>query len=252
MTKVMALILSSFIAISVFAEQDSKTVAQSPASISSSTKLNMTFMNEDLLKIIETYSKASGQKFIVDPGVRGKITIMLPEPVTLDEAFNQLSSALAINGFSISKQGDTMIVKSARNIQRDFIEVSTEVPSMKPERMYTWIYKVQNLTVESINRDLRILPSKDGEMVAYSRTNQLIITDWSSNINRIAKLINILDKPMDAKTSKLVELSNKEREQNQRRTLQMHRNFPPPAESVATPPSISKDKEGAKPTKEEQ
>src|SRR5688500_1783258 len=100
----------------------------------------MNFNKKEISKINETYSKASVQKFVVDPGVRGMASIFLPEPVTLEEVFNQLSTALAINGFAISKQGDTMVVQSARNIQRSLNEVSTERPSIKPERMYTWVY----------------------------------------------------------------------------------------------------------------
>ncbi|WP_374076171.1 hypothetical protein [Bdellovibrio bacteriovorus] len=173
-------------------------------------KIKWYFNNEELLKIIEIYSKASGQKFVIDPGVRGRVSMFNQEAITVDEAFNQLSSALAINGFAISKQGDTMIVKSARNIQRDLIEVSSEKPSLKPERMYTWVYKAKYVPVANINRDLRILPSKDGEMNISMDTNQIFITDYVSNINRIAKVLEEVDKPLDAATAKLVKASRDE------------------------------------------
>lgn len=179
---------------------------------SAEERMKMNFKNEELTKIIEHYSKASGQKFVVDPTVRGKISILLQEPVSLQEAFNQLSSALAVNGFAISKQGDTMVIKPARNIQRDLIEVSTERPTLKPERMYTWIYTVKSMPAENINRDLRILISKDGEMSVNASTNQLIFTDWVSNLNRVAELMKEIDKPLDPATAKLVEASKKERE----------------------------------------
>ncbi len=106
-------------------------------------KISMNYVNEDLIKIIEVYAKQSRQKFIVDAGVRGKVSILLPEPVSITEAFHHLSSALAINGYAISTQGDTMVIKSARNIQRDLHEVSQEKPALKPERMYTWIYQLK-------------------------------------------------------------------------------------------------------------
>ncbi|WP_413290936.1 secretin N-terminal domain-containing protein [Bdellovibrio sp. HCB337] len=179
---------------------------------SAADKMKMNFTNEELTKIIEAYSKASGQKFVVDPGVRGKVTIFLPETVTTEEAFNHLSSALAINGFAISKQGDTMVVKAARNIQRDLIEVSTEKPTVKPERMYTWVYTAKHTSSMVLNTNLRILASKDGEIQAVENTNQLIITDWSSNLNRIAELLKEVDKPVDAATAKIVDATRKERE----------------------------------------
>ena len=172
-------------------------------------KMKMNFTNEELVKIIQAYSKASGQKFVVDPGVRGKVSILIPEPVTLPEAFNQLSSALALNGYAISKQEDTMIITSARNIQRNLIEVSSERPALKPERMYSWVYNAKHASVSQINRDLRILPSRDGEMNIYEPGNQMIITDWASNLNRIAEVLKQIDAPVSPETSKLVAESKK-------------------------------------------
>ncbi|MGZ3784320.1 MAG: secretin N-terminal domain-containing protein [Bdellovibrio sp.] len=174
-------------------------------------QLKMYFNNEDLSKIIEIYSHASGQKFVIDPAVRGKISIYIQEPLSLEEAFNQLSTALAVNGFAISKQGDTMVIKSARNIQRDLIEVSTEKPSLKPERMYSWIYTAKNIPAGDIVRELRILPSKDGEMSVVEGTNQIIITDWTSNLIRVSEVLKELDKKPDPTIAKLVETSKKER-----------------------------------------
>ncbi len=164
-------------------------------------KIKMYFKNEEMMKIIEIYSKASGQKFVIDPAVRGKASILLQEPVSLEEAFNHLSSALALNGYAISKHGDTMIINSARHVQRDLIEISTEVPTLNPQRMYTWIYNAKYASVEEINREIRIFSSKDGEMSVNPRTNQLIFTDWTSNLIRIAEIIKQVDKQMDPATS---------------------------------------------------
>lgn len=174
--------------------------------------MKMYFNNEELTKIIEMYSKASGQKFVLDPGVRGKVSIFIQEPITIEEAFNQLSTALSINGFAISKQGDTMVIKSARNIQRDLIEVSTEAPALKPERMYTWVYTFKNVPAEQVMRDIRILSSRDGEMNVNSNTNQIFFTDWTSNLNRIAAILKETDKAVDPNVAKIVATAKKERE----------------------------------------
>lgn len=101
---------------------------------------------------------------VIDPGVRGKINILAPQPVTTEEAFNLLASALAQNGFSYSLQGDTMYIASARNLQRNFREVVTELPPMKPERMVTWIVTLKHALAEDVNKSMRILPTKDGEI----------------------------------------------------------------------------------------
>ncbi|MNK12056.1 Type II secretion system protein D precursor [compost metagenome] len=175
------------------------------------TTMKMNFNNEELTKIIENYSKASGQKFVVDASVRGKTSIFNQEPVAIEEAFNLLSSALALQGFGISKQGDTMIVQPARNLQRNLIEVGTAMPSLKPERMYSWIYTVKNTPASKIMRDVRILTSKDGEMNLNESTNQIIFVDWASNLNRIGEIMKEIDKKADPATAKLIEEGKKDR-----------------------------------------
>ncbi len=179
--------------------------------VKAADNMKMYFNNEEITKIIELYSKASGQKFVVDPSVRGKVSIFLQESVSIEEAFNQLSSALALNGFAISKQGDTMVVKSARNIQRDLIEVSTEKPTLKPERMHTWIYTAKNVPATTLSSDLRILTSKDGELSVSMNTNQIIFSDWTSNLQRISEILKEIDKPLNPSATKLAEAGKKEK-----------------------------------------
>ena len=162
-------------------------------------KLAFRYDGGEISAMIAAYSKATGQKFIIDPGVRGKATVLLPGAVSAEEAFNILCDVLAINGYSLFEQGDTFIVKSARNAQRDAIPTFTEVPPPRPNRMVTWISTPKYIKVEEINKRLRILPSKDGEMTPYEPSNQLIISDYASNINRIARLIQELDTPAAAK-----------------------------------------------------
>lgn len=156
------------------------------------------FSNEELSKIIETYSRATGQKFVIDPGVRGKATITSADNVSNEEAFNLLSSSLAINGYAISTQGDTMIIKNARNIQRDLVETVRTLPALKPERMITYIRTMKNVPATTINRDLRILPSKDGELSVFDATNQIIMTDWISNLYRVESILKEVDIPHTA------------------------------------------------------
>jgi general secretion pathway protein D len=175
-------------------------------------KLKMRFVNEDVGKILDYYSKETGQKFIVDPAVHGKITVLVGEPVEREEAFNQLSTALAINGLGISKQGDTMVVRQARMLQRDLIEVGTTLPSINPIRMYTWIYNAKYVSADSLNRELRILTSVNGEMVPSLKTNQLIFTDWTSNLSRIAAILKEVDVKTRPDVAKIVEAASKERE----------------------------------------
>ncbi len=173
-------------------------------------KIKFNYVNEELSKVLENYAKATGQKFVIDSTVRGKISILNQNEVSAEDAFNQLSEAMAVNGFAFIKQGDFYTVKNARSAQRDNLTVSTEVPTAQPQRMVTWIISPKYVSAEQVQKDIRLLMSSYGEMSASRDTNQLIFTDWSSNLQRVSEMLKQIDKPIDAATAKIVAQTKKE------------------------------------------
>ncbi len=153
------------------------------------------FPNADLQDIVKAISELTGKNFIIDNGLRGKITIIAPSKITVAEAYKAFLSALAINGFAIVPQGKFLKIRSARNAQRDSIETFSGTYYPNSDTMITRIIHLKHIQAEAVNRDLRILSSKDGEMSVYPPTNSIILSDYGSNIDRVMKIINQLDVP---------------------------------------------------------
>lgn len=153
------------------------------------------FPNVEITDIIKAISELTGKNFIIDPGVRGKITIIAPTKITVSEAYKAFLSALAINGLTVVPSGSFLKVKSARNAQRDNIETYSGAYYPNADQMITRIIHLKHISASQVNRDLRILPSKDGEMNIYEPTNSIIISDYGSNIDRVMKIISQLDVP---------------------------------------------------------
>lgn len=153
------------------------------------------FPNVEITDVIKAISELTGKNFIIDPGVRGKITIIAPSKITVAEAYKAFLSALAINGFTVVPSGSFLKIKSARNAQRDNIETFSGAYYPNSDQMITRIIHLKHISASQVNRDLRILPSKDGEMNIYEPTNSIIISDYGSNIDRVMKIISQLDVP---------------------------------------------------------
>ncbi|MFS4460274.1 type II secretion system secretin GspD [Bdellovibrio sp. HCB2-146] len=153
------------------------------------------FPNVEITDLIKAIGELTGKNFIIDPGVRGKITITAPSKITVAEAYKAFLSALAINGFTIVPSGSFLKVKSARNAQRDNIETFSGAYYPNTDQMITRIIHLKHISAAQVNRDLRILPSKDGEMNIYEPTNSIIISDYGANIDRVMKIISQLDVP---------------------------------------------------------
>ena len=153
------------------------------------------YPNAEIADVIKAISELTGKNFIVDPQVRGKVTIIAPTQVSVAEAYKAFLSALAINGYTVVPSGKFLKIKSARNAQRDSIETYSKTWFPDTDQMITKIIKLKYISAADVNKQLRILPSKDGEMVPYEPTNSIIISDYGSNIARVMNIINQLDVP---------------------------------------------------------
>lgn len=153
------------------------------------------YPNAKIEDVIRAISQLTGKNFIIDSGVRGNISIIAPTQITVAEAYKAFLSALAANGFTVVPSGKFLKVKSARQAQRDSIETYSGQYYPNSDVMITRIVHLKHTSAEEINKRLRILPSKDGEMTPYEPTNSLIISDYGANIDRIMKILNELDRP---------------------------------------------------------
>ncbi len=153
------------------------------------------YPNAEIGDVIRAISQLTGKNFIIDPGVHGKISIIAPTQITVAEAYKAFLSALAINGFTVVPSGKFLKVKNARNAQRDSIETYSGKYYPNADVMITRIVHLKYTSAEEINKRLRILPSKDGDMTPYEPTNSLIISDYGTNVERMMKIINEVDRP---------------------------------------------------------
>lgn len=153
------------------------------------------FPNAEITDVIKAIGQLTGKNFIIDPGVRGKISIIAPSKVTTAEAYKAFLAALAINGFTVVPYGKFLKVKASRNAQRDSIETYTGAYAPTSDIYITRIIHLKHISAEEVNKRLRVLPSKDGEMTPYEPTNSLLITDYGANVERMVKIIKELDRP---------------------------------------------------------
>jgi len=63
--------------------------------------INLSFNNADVDAVIATVARATNRSIVVDPKVRGKISLMSSQPLTPDQAIDRLSTALRMNGFAL-------------------------------------------------------------------------------------------------------------------------------------------------------
>lgn len=153
------------------------------------------FPNADIGDIVKAISELTGRNFMLDPGVRGKVTIIAPSKITVAEAYKMFLSALAIHGYAIVPSDGYYKIRPSRAAQRDSIETYSGTYYPNSDQMITKIIHLKYISADEVLKQFRNITTKDGDINAYAPTNSIIISDYGSNVDRIVKIINQLDVP---------------------------------------------------------
>jgi general secretion pathway protein D len=178
--------------------------------------ISFNLRNADIVQVINLISELTGKSFLVDDKVRGKVTIIAPTEVTLEEAYQIFLSVLEIQGFTIVPQGPIIKIIPSRDVKDNPIPTATDGQhSFSPatESFVTQLVPLQYADANDIRGLLTPLVSKESSLLAYAPTNSLIVTDTVSNINRLLKIITALDVEAPSAIFKVVTLKFAQAEQ---------------------------------------
>ena len=154
------------------------------------------YPNADLVEVIKAISKLTGKNFIIDPSLRNaKITIIAPSEITVAEAYKAFLSALAMNQYTVVPSGRFLKIRPIPIAKQDSIETYAGDYFPDSDQLITRIIKLKYINATEVEKQLRALSSKGGEVTSYGPTNSLIITDLGSNVERVANIIEQLDVP---------------------------------------------------------
>jgi len=178
--------------------------------------ISFNLRNADIVQVINLISELTGKSFLVDDKVRGKVTIIAPTEVTLEEAYQIFLSVLEIQGFTIVPQGPIIKIIPSRDVKDNPIPTATDTQhpfSPTTESFVTQLVPLQYADANDIRGLLTPLVSKESSLLAYAPTNSLIVTDTVSNINRLLKIITALDVEAPSAIFKVVMLKFAQAEQ---------------------------------------
>jgi general secretion pathway protein D len=154
--------------------------------------LNLT--NTDIQSLIATVSKQTGRNFVVDPRVKAKVTVISTDPVDADGLYEVFLSVLQVHGYSAVPAGDLIkIVPDVTAKQGPVPILGDDADSS--DQLVTQVIKVINVPAAQLVPILRPMVPQQGHLAAYAATNSLIITDRSSNIQRLTAIIDRIDVP---------------------------------------------------------
>ena len=158
--------------------------------------VSIDFNNVDINVFIKFISELTGKNFVVDNRVKGKVTIISPARISLDEAFRVFESVLEVHGYTTVRAGEiTKIVPSPDARTKNISTLLQKESGGTEDKIVTQLIHLKYAGPDEIKRLLTPLISKSSVILSYPPTSTLIVTDVYSNIKRLLRILKTIDIP---------------------------------------------------------
>ncbi len=171
-------------------------VASLPVAQAEQITLNLN--NADIEALIKTVSEHTGKNFVIDPRVKGKVTVISAHPMDRDEFYQVFLSILEVHGFSTIPSGNLIKIVPDVKAKQSGIPTVSGLNQLPGDQVVTRIIQVKNVTATQLVPILRPLIPQEGQLAAYPNTNVLIISDRRQNVDRLLKIIERIDQVSDS------------------------------------------------------
>jgi general secretion pathway protein D len=160
-------------------------------------KMTLNFANTDIDAVITAVGKLTGKNFIIDPRVKGKVTVITNKPLTRDEVYQVFLSLLNVHGYAaIPGESATKIVPDA-NAKQESIKTVQQARFQDGDELITQVIPIEFINASQLIPILRPLIPQRGHLAANAESNVLIISDSASNVARLLEIIDRIDQQVD-------------------------------------------------------
>ncbi len=158
--------------------------------------VTLNFVNADIEGVARAMSAILKQQFVVDPRVKGTMTLYSETPLAPREAYLNFLAALRGLGFTVVEVGGLykVVPEADAKLQTGTVAVG-DATTRRGDQILTQIFKLSHENANNLVPVLRPLISPNNTINANPGNNTLVITDYADNLTRIAKIIAAMDTP---------------------------------------------------------
>ena len=183
---------------SAFAQPDNATVQRGrpkgPA-VRASSPVTLNFVNADIEAVTRAIGVMLDRQIIIDPRVKGTITVYSEQPVSVRDAYLNYLAALRGLGFTVVETSGFLKVLPEADAKLQAGAVAVDSSRVRGDQILTQIFRIQHESANNLVVVLRPLISPNNTINANPGNNSLVITDYADNLQRIAKIIAAMDTP---------------------------------------------------------
>ena len=163
--------------------------------LKAATPVTLNFVNADVEAVTRAIGVMLDRQIIIDPRVKGPITLYSEQPMSVREAYLNYLAALRGLGFTVVDNAGVLKVVPEADAKLQSSSVSVGGSSLRGDQVATQIFRINHENANNLVAVLRPLISPNNTINANPGNNTLVITDYAENLQRLARIIAALDTP---------------------------------------------------------
>ncbi|HMP73398.1 MAG TPA: type II secretion system secretin GspD [Kiritimatiellia bacterium] len=193
------------------------------ASVSAATPtVHFNFDQADIRLIVKMVGEVTGRRFVLDDSVTGRVSVVTPEQVPVDQAYSLLVSILESTGFTVVEREDGTYIlplRVERALSGGRVVLSDE--PLEGEGLITRVMAIRHVNAIELAKLLEPLVrgGATGAITAFPGTNHLILTETAQSLRQLERIIADLDQPGASRTSEIIRLEHASAEDTARQLI---------------------------------
>ena len=172
-----------------------KKTKKPAAAVKPQTPVTLNFVNADIEAVTRAIGVMMNKQFVIDPRVKGTITLYSEQPLSVHEAYLNYLAGLRGLGFTVVESGGLLKVLPEADAKLQSSTVVLDSGAPRGDQILTQVYRLNYEQANNLVPVLRPLISPNNTVQANPGNNTLVVTDYADNLQRIAKIIAAMDTP---------------------------------------------------------
>ena len=160
--------------------------------------VTLSLKDADIQAVISTVADITGKNFIVDPRVKGKVTVVSSQPMEADEVYQVFLAVLNVHGYAAIPDRNVIKIVPEVTAKQSAIPNASDSNPGSGDQYVTRVIPVENVAASQLVPILRALLPQEGHLAAYAPSNVLIASASAANLARLVSIIRRIDLASDA------------------------------------------------------
>jgi len=174
----------------------------------SAAQVTLNLQDVDIRVLINTVAEVSGRNFVVDPRVKGKVSVISGASLDPDQLYDVFLSILEVHNFATVDSGSVIKVLPSNVIKQRPTPTLFSPTEDSNDSQITQIIQLKHASVQELVPIIRPLIPPTSHFAPHVPSNSVVLTDTAANIQRVLKIIKRIDVPDKRSNVRVVYLEN--------------------------------------------